>query len=606
MKKILREIIVLLIILSLSPSYAAKLDVNLTPQEEKMWCWAATSECIIEFYGGEISQTEILQEIYGKIDPNQSGQPDDMVRALNLFDCNAKSYTSYNLPSSETELKIAADNKHPSTLGHNRQHVITYCGYTESGGSTVYHIMDPWPVDQGEWADYTHAEVLNNHLGPLDLIVTTDREIVGGTKDIVIVSPESGDELEKGVQYSIRWEDGPDNDVKIALKKGSSTVKTIAASAPNNGSYNWTPSDDLSVGSSYTIVITDVNDNSSSAESGAFSIIENTSIKYTLSVTDGSGDGEYPAGTAVQVSAEAPSSDKIFSKWTGSDVSVFEDVNSSVTYLTMPAGDFTAIATFEDRPEGSENLVILNLWESVFDDLSSCTLDSSKVKSDTLLKSEFTVGACDEANSVYPYSEFATYLEGDYTKMMQIEVTYKSDKKVWLVLPQEGLSDSGASYQAEVPASASWTTKYFDVSRPTFDQPEWVSGSLEKELDKEKIQGVSFMADGYDQTTDLQLKCVYLYGFIEATPISNNTKLSSRVFNVSNIQSSGFSFNIVKDGKYDIKIYSANGKVIKNIDKNFKAGTHQISWNNKLMSSQVVFLKIIGGGQKAILKTVVR
>lgn len=605
MKKTYKITFLFILFIFAISAYSAKLAVKLTPQEEQMWCWAATSECAIEYYGGDITQSYILQQIYGKIDPNQAGQPDDMVRALNLFDCNAQAYTNYNLPSSESELKAAADAKHPSTLGHNRQHVITYCGYTENGSSTVYHIMDPWPVDVGEWADYTHAQVLNNHLGALDLVVTTNREIEGND-EIIITKPEAGEELEKSVPYSIRWTDGPDGNVKIELKKGTSIEETIASSTTNSGSYSWTPGENLAVGSNYKIVISDISNSSNSAESGTFSIIENTSIKYNLEVVDGSGSGEYPAGATIEIQAEAPSSDKIFSKWTSNNTNAIEDVNSAKTSITMPANDYSVTATFTDRPEGSENLVVLNLWESTTDDLSECTLDSSKVKSDTLLKADLKVGKKDDDKGVYPYSEFATYLEGDYSNMIQIEVTYKSDKKVWLVLPQEGLADSGASHQAEVAPSTNWKTEYFDVSKPTFNQPSWVSGSLAKDLDKSKIQGVAFMADGYDQSTNLQLKSVYLYGFIGSTPITNNNQLQQKSFAINSVNKRGLKFNISKEGKYDISIYSANGKNIKVISKNFSAGKHSIDFDNKLISNQVVFIKVESLKEKAVIRSIIR
>ena len=54
---------------------------------------------------------------------------------------------------------------------------MTYCGYTENGGQTIYHIMDPWPVNQGEWKDFTWAEFRNCSIGPLDLVIKTSKEI---------------------------------------------------------------------------------------------------------------------------------------------------------------------------------------------------------------------------------------------------------------------------------------------------------------------------------------------------------------------------------------------------------------------------------------------
>lgn len=60
-----------------------------------------------------------------------------------------------------------------------------------------------------------------------------------------------------------------------------------------------------------------------------------TSTKtYTLSVTNGSGDGTYADNTVVNIVAVAPSSGQLFNNWTG-DTSKVGNVNSSSTTITM-------------------------------------------------------------------------------------------------------------------------------------------------------------------------------------------------------------------------------------------------------------------------------
>jgi hypothetical protein len=70
---------------------------------------------------------------------------------------------------------------------------------------------------------------------------------------------------------------------------------------------------------------------------------------YTLSVNSGSGDGDYEAGTAVSISANAPPSGKEFDAWTG-DVSGVANTGAASTTITMPSADATVVATYADIP----------------------------------------------------------------------------------------------------------------------------------------------------------------------------------------------------------------------------------------------------------------
>ncbi|NJL18776.1 MAG: hypothetical protein HC901_00140 [Bdellovibrionaceae bacterium] len=68
---------------------------------------------------------------------------------------------------------------------------------------------------------------------------------------------------------------------------------------------------------------------------------------YVLAVNSGSGDGNYQAGTVVNISADAAPAGKAFAAWTG-DVSTVADVTNATTTVTMPAGAVTLTATYVD------------------------------------------------------------------------------------------------------------------------------------------------------------------------------------------------------------------------------------------------------------------
>jgi len=66
---------------------------------------------------------------------------------------------------------------------------------------------------------------------------------------------------------------------------------------------------------------------------------------YELSVTNGSGSGDYEEGQVVAVSADGPSSGKLFSRWIG-DTSCIADTSAANTTVTMPAADVSITATY--------------------------------------------------------------------------------------------------------------------------------------------------------------------------------------------------------------------------------------------------------------------
>jgi len=75
-------------------------------------------------------------------------------------------------------------------------------------------------------------------------------------------------------------------------------------------------------------------------------------IKYTLTVTDGTGSGAYTAGTKVSISAKAPGAGKVFDRWWG-DVDCVGNIYSSSTTVTMPQWNIGLIATYKEKTSPS-------------------------------------------------------------------------------------------------------------------------------------------------------------------------------------------------------------------------------------------------------------
>jgi len=71
--------------------------------------------------------------------------------------------------------------------------------------------------------------------------------------------------------------------------------------------------------------------------------------RYTLTVENGTGGGEYFEGQEVTIEADTPADGKIFDKWTGATDNV-DDANASTATVTMPGEAITLTATYADIP----------------------------------------------------------------------------------------------------------------------------------------------------------------------------------------------------------------------------------------------------------------
>ncbi len=72
-------------------------------------------------------------------------------------------------------------------------------------------------------------------------------------------------------------------------------------------------------------------------------------ILYSLTVTNGSGSGEYTAGTVVAIVADEAPAGQVFDGWTG-DTDGIDDAGSPSTTLTMPASAVAIEATYRVVP----------------------------------------------------------------------------------------------------------------------------------------------------------------------------------------------------------------------------------------------------------------
>jgi hypothetical protein len=130
-------------------AFATVLNVKQHYQEENQWCWAATSQAILEFYG--IIQTQTAIAKYGTDSENIwnyiYGSGTDPVRNgvdLILKNFGGPATTRYARYLSETEVENQIDSLRPIAIrwawDSGGGHILAIKGMA---GSTLY-LMDPW------------------------------------------------------------------------------------------------------------------------------------------------------------------------------------------------------------------------------------------------------------------------------------------------------------------------------------------------------------------------------------------------------------------------------------------------------------------------------
>ena len=101
---------------------------------------------------------------------------------------------------------------------------------------------------------------------------------------------------------------------------------------------------------------------------------------YTVTVENGTGDGEYAAGAEVTIKADSKSGYK-FDKWiVESDVEVEIDVNDSETTFTMPAGDVKVTADYDKKSSGSSSSSGSKKYKVTVEDTDNGSVESSRTK----------------------------------------------------------------------------------------------------------------------------------------------------------------------------------------------------------------------------------
>jgi hypothetical protein len=87
-------------------------------------------------------------------------------------------------------------------------------------------------------------------------------------------------------------------------------------------------------------------------------VVDMPAVTYTLTVSNGTGSGDYEVGASVPITANSPPSGKVFKNWTSSNGGTFANANAANTKFTMPSNSVIVTANWEDIPATTYTLTV--------------------------------------------------------------------------------------------------------------------------------------------------------------------------------------------------------------------------------------------------------
>ena len=256
--------------------------------------------------------------------------------------------------------QIANVNASSTTLTMPAGNVTVSATYKDDGGGGNEYCTSSGNNTSYEWIAGVHIGTLNNTSGASGYTDFTSQTLNVSANDSVSVSLTPGFSGSSYTEYWKIWidynQDGDfeDSGEEVLSNSGSSSVSgSFTVSGSVTGATRMRVSMSYNAAPPYcgTFSYGEVEDYTINISGG--------SQTYTLSVSNGSGDGNYEAGTNVSITANSAPSGQVFDKWVVSSGSpVIANVNASSTTLTMPAGNVTLTATYKDTSGEVKNVVL--------------------------------------------------------------------------------------------------------------------------------------------------------------------------------------------------------------------------------------------------------
>ncbi|KMQ51072.1 polysaccharide deacetylase [Chitinispirillum alkaliphilum] len=329
--------------------------------------------------------------------------------------------------------------------------------------------------------------------------------------------------------------------------------------------------------------------------------LEDDEETFTLTVTNGTGSGEFATGRKITITAGAPPEGHRFKAWTG-DVDGIEDVTSPTTTITIGSSNVTVTATYEelgdDYFKNTGNIATTAYWSPAADEFGSTADTGDAVLINDIATMNYDIAPMEPETENWTWVSFIASFDNDLSNLNKVRITYRSAAALEIALDQPPLSDAGTSYKAQIPASSDWNT--VEVSIDEFAQPTWADDA---DLDLSVVVSISLspvIAD-YEagQAGTIEVKELVFYG---VTWDNNSVILSTpgqrdiNALSITGVNAAALNVDVPTSGNYTISVHSINGSLILRDTRRFTGGTNSVNWDVSKLSAQMYIVSIEGNG----------
>ncbi len=321
----------------------------------------------------------------------------------------------------------------------------------------------------------------------------------------------------------------------------------------------------------------------------------------------------YAVGDSITLTA-IPNANYTFVTWTDGDgiPLTFDAVIPNPIKWQLDEFNSTFNAIFESNNPCEQKYDLLNKefgeWQVNKDETGKTSIQIDTAFGTPLpVKVTYNIGKAETADSYDTYAEAAVVLVYDtiMTGFNAINISYKSDKPLFLVLPQPPLDMTGEGYFVDMPASATTLDTTFLIG--AFHQPDWTAPANKVPLNLDSILSVVIQPNvdaipaavpGSFQITKLN---ICWSNQIEGIHDINKNTLTE--ININNLYNNNINITSTKTGNYDISVYSIDGKVVYQSNTLLNAGSNQVQLTSKIENA-VYFIRVANDKGSVVRKII--
>jgi len=230
-----------------------------------------------------------------------------------------------------------------------------------------------------------------------------------------------------------------------------------------------------------------------------FTTADSAVSTYTLTVTNGSGDGSYKEDTVVNISADPAPAGKTFDSWTG-DVSGINNVDSASTSLSMPAANVSVKATYKYIPLPGDEGIAINVGGGAYTavDGSFYLADDYFTKGGETYIGDVSIAGTED-DVLYQSERYGDTLtcaipitDGEYMVTLKFAEIYHtaSGDRIFDIISEENEILSGVDIYDTVGKNVA-----YDLSFPVRVDDSLLDIELIKETDKAKLSAIKVQPD---------------------------------------------------------------------------------------------------------------